>query len=797
MIVWGGTTHAGERMNTGGRYCVFGCDSPSTWYQDHDGDGYGTTTVQQFACDQPAGFTPGAGDCNDWNAHCTTNCTDADGDGWCVGFDCNDARPTCGAICADQDGDGVLACEGDCNDGNPNVHPGAVELCNGFDDNCNGTMDEGGDALCNDNNICTADTCNGGGGCTHVALTNGTACNDGNSCTTGDVCSDGVCGVPLPEGAACNDSSVCTTNDTCRAGSCVGSLTGLPPGPAWMSESDQASALWGQSVASAGDVNGDGYSDVIVGVPQFDGDGTDMGRAYVFLGSSTGLSAAPAWMAEGDQAGAFFGFSVATAGDVNRDGFDDVVIGARLYTNGQYREGRAYLYLGSASGLYSSPAWTAESNQGSALFGSSVATAGDVNGDGYSDVIVGAPNYDTPLTDAGKVYVYLGSASGLSAAAAWTVQGTLLANLGFSVATAGDVNHDGYSDVIVGAPLAGRAYVYKGSATGLSTTPLWTGLSLVSGDWFGYSVATAGDVNGDGYADVIVGAHRYTDYFYTYRGAAVLYTGSAAGVSANPARTMIGNGSAVQFGYSVSSAGDVNGDAFDDVVVGANGEGRSYVYLGAVYGLSSSPWWAGAVGADSVATAGDTNGDGFADVIVGAPYFDNGQTDEGRSYLYRFGPVPPQNCDDANPCTTNDACAGGVCAGAIAPNGTSCSDGNACTQSDACSSGVCSGTPVSPPTEVGNQHFTSKTLQTWDPPSGGGPGLTYDVVRGLVPQWPVGSGVGEQCRASGTPTAELTVTEVPPAGTSFWFLVRARTACGTGSYGTSSSGTPRSTGACL
>src|SRR5207249_1731650 len=153
---------------------------------------------------------------------------------------------------------------------------------------------------------------------------------------------------------------------------------------------------------------------VIVGADLYDNGQTDEGRAFVFLGSASGLASTPAWTAESDQASADFGASVASAGDVNGDGFADVIIGAHLYDNGQSNEGRAFVYLGSASGLASTPAWTAESNQANADFGASVAAAGDVNGDGFGDVIVGADLYDNGQTDEGRIFVYLGSASGLA-----------------------------------------------------------------------------------------------------------------------------------------------------------------------------------------------------------------------------------------------------------------------------------------------------------------------------------------------------------------------------------------------
>ena len=186
--------------------------------------------------------------------------------------------------------------------------------------------------------------------------------------------------------------------------------------PNWTAESNQAFAYFGFSVASAGDVNGDGFSDVIVGARLFDNGETDEGRAFVYHGSASGLSTTPNWTAESNQALAWFGSSVASAGDVNGDGFSDVIVGAYLFDNGETNEGRAFVYHGSANGVNNgvpgtpaNAAWTAESNQANAQFGSSVASAGDVNGDGFSDVIVGAYWFDNGQTDEGAAFVYYGN----------------------------------------------------------------------------------------------------------------------------------------------------------------------------------------------------------------------------------------------------------------------------------------------------------------------------------------------------------------------------------------------------
>ena len=418
---------------------------------------------------------------------------------------------------------------------------------------------------------------------------------------------------------------------------------------AWTAESDQASANFGHSVATAGDVNGDGYSDVIVGANLYDNGETDEGRAYVYLGSAGGLSLSPAWTVESDQSNANFGNSVATAGDVNNDGYSDVIVGAFNFQNGQAGEGRAYLYLGSASGLAATAAWTAESDQIGAQFGWSVATAGDVNGDGYSDVIVGANVYDSDVGDEGQAYLYLGSASasGLATTPAWTASTSQsFAEFGTSVATAGDVNGDGYADVIVGAPGYslnfqdfGAAFLYLGSTSGPAASPFWTGNALPDGGAFGSSVSTAGDVNGDGYADILIGDHLYSNLAVS-RGVVRLYLGSASDPPL-PWWGVQGNGGD-HFGISVSTAGDVNGDGYADVLIGQDDPAtalreQARIYLGSATGPATTAVWnvAGADGfGNSVAAAGDVNGDGYSDVIVGANLYDNGQLDEGRALLY-------------------------------------------------------------------------------------------------------------------------------------------------------------------
>jgi hypothetical protein len=222
---------------------------------------------------------------------------------------------------------------------------------------------------------------------------------------------------------------------------------------------------------------------------------------------------------------------VASAGDVNGDGYADLAVGADRYSEGQVWEGAVYVYYGAAAGPSTAASWTAQGNGAYARFGYSTGTAGDVNGDGYADLIVGVP--DTPYPAyAGQVQVYLGSPSGLPAIPAWVVNGDQTqGELGVRVGTAGDVDGDGFADLVIGAGGydngqidEGRIFIYRGSASGPAPASPWIAEGEQAYARFGRWVGTAGDVNGDGYADVIAGAYLY-DAGHTDEGAAFVYHG--------------------------------------------------------------------------------------------------------------------------------------------------------------------------------------------------------------------------------------------------------------------------------
>jgi hypothetical protein len=437
----------------------------------------------------------------------------------------------------------------------------------------------------------------------------------------------------------------------------------------WIAESNQEGAEFGISVSTAGDVNGDGYDDVIIGAHSYDRGQPNEGAAFVYYGMAAGLSFVPNWTGESEQDNTYFGHSVNTAGDVNGDGYADVIIGAVYYDNGHLDEGAAFIWYGSISGLGTNGTpgnadWMAESNQSNAWFGIKLGPAGDINNDGYNDVLISALYYDNDQVDEGRIYLYTGSAAGLSLTANWITESNQQdARFGSWVGTAGDVNGDGYADVIIGAYYydngqtnEGAAFVWYGSAVGLGPngTPGnadWTAESNQTESDFGSVATTAGDINGDGYADIVIGASNYSNG-QADEGSAFIYYGSASGLGSNGTPNNAnwmseGDQAGAYFGYSVSTAGDVNGDGYADMIIGAReydsgltDEGKAFVYHGSTTGLSLIPNWttesnqAGAWLGAAASTAGDVNGDGYADVIIGAPLYDNGQIDEGRAYLY-------------------------------------------------------------------------------------------------------------------------------------------------------------------
>jgi FG-GAP repeat len=463
----------------------------------------------------------------------------------------------------------------------------------------------------------------------------------------------------------------------------------------------------GVSVAGAGDVNGDGRADMLVGA-HFSGNRARArsGSAFVVFGKpapgTLDLAALgqAGFRIDGGSPGDLAGWSVARTGDVNGDGLADVVVGApQADNNGRPGSGSAYVVFGKEG-----PANVDLAVLGRAGFridgagagdeaGTAVAGAGDLNSDGHADVIVGARfagNNGRPFS--GSIYVVFGKTAPTNVDLAalgqegFRIDGAQASDLaGFSVAGAGDVNGDARADLLVGARFAGNharaasgsAYVVFGTRRPANVDLATLGPAgfridgAVSGDLAGGSVAGAGDLNGDGRGDVLVGARGADNNDRAGSGSAYVVFGKGSPTSVDLAALghagfrIDGAAAGNRAGFAVAGAGDVNGDGLADLVVGAHyadnnareDAGSAYVVFGkgAPANLDLAALGHGGVRIDgaaagdgvgwSVADAGDVDEDGRAEVLVGAPDADeNARDGSGSTYLV-FGSASPRTVD--------------------------------------------------------------------------------------------------------------------------------------------------------
>ena len=573
---------ADERCNDRDDDCDGSVDEdaidPTPWFADADGDGWGVGDAV-IACKLEGGAERD-GDCDDTakavHPQAAERCNDVDDD--CDGG-VDEGLPV-KAYYLDGDGDGfgdaadsVEACAApvgyvttntDCDDAEAAVYPGAAEVCDGLDNDC----DQFTDSV-----LVPREPSRDLAGADLTILADARDQDAGWSvASAGDVDGDGFDDVLVGVPSDLGEVGAAYLFYGPRRGELVLSdadavLVGSAPGD-----------LAGYAVAGAGDVNGDGYADLAVSAPghhTLRSDGWVEGAVYVATGPVWGrvdLADVPAVLV-GEGRFDFAGSSLASAGVVNGDGLDDLLIGAEDRRDAGLAAGVTYLVSApftGALGLEDATAIFA----GTGLLdrvGSAVAAAGDVDGDGFDDVLVGAWGHLGDSAEAGSAYLFRGPLAGALTegdATARIVGDEAGGLLGWSVASAGDVDGDGRDEVLVGAPFGaagGEALLFGWPLAGdVPTSRARAVYKGDPGDRLGYAVSSAGDLDGDGLPDVAIGAPGRNGS----AGAVLLFPALATGVQRTAHTTWSSSVAETEAGYALSPAGDIDGDGLREVLLG-------------------------------------------------------------------------------------------------------------------------------------------------------------------------------------------------------------------------------------
>ncbi len=547
--------------------------------RDQDRDGFGDPEVCLTSCDLPPSFVADDGDCDDEDPAVHPEAEEI-----CNGID-DDCDERIDPQAGDADGDGWDGCEGDCAPEDPAVHPGAEEICgNGLDDDCDGSAGdcglEGSFSLGGAGLLLTGPAAYQAAG---KALC-GVGDLDADGLADFVVAAPWAEGAASDHGAVYlmhGDPALRSSEELglsqasvilrgqgrddmlgwavsgagdvdadgladLLVGAPYDAWPGFPAGAAYLIPGAALRGLEGElelealgvrlalsayedrlgwSVAGPGDVDGDGFDDVLVGAPQANGEGPDSGVAYLVrgpLGDQPQLELADAsWSTDSLEDGV--GYALAGAGDLDGDGLADLAIGAYRWESERRDEGMVAVVLGGkelggSGSLVDADALLIGSQERS-FAGCAVAGVGDADGDGLSDLLVGAQGQDGGLVDAGAAFLVLGPVHGalrldvVAAAVLWGEESYGYA--GYAVAGPGDLDGDGLADLAVGAPYFGDnhglAALFVGSprgAHGLSSAAAsFSGGG--SGRSLGERLAGAGDVDGDGWPDLLVGVPGY------------------------------------------------------------------------------------------------------------------------------------------------------------------------------------------------------------------------------------------------------------------------------------------------
>lgn len=434
--------------------------------------------------------------------------------------------------------------------------------------------------------------------------------------------------------------------------------TMLAAAPIWTTPLPRSASTPAWHVALDSDFDRDGRRDAILSAAGWSALVPNGGRAILYRGSTDGLAREVRTLVEGTVPNEALGSIVACPGDVNGDGWPDAVVGTLSSGPRTDEVGELRLYLDGPSGFAREPAWRRGGDSVYTALGEGIAPIGDVNRDGYADLAVPEHDWTDRRRNQGRVSIYLGSPSGLAAAPVRVLtDGTQAERFGAYVRAAGDVNGDGYADVMIGAPnwtdrrgAVGCVLLYTGGPDGLESEPA----CRITGDHEGDAVGFAetftplGDVDGDGFGDVAIGVTNHSG-----RAAGIgevrVHRGGPRGLAPRPVWRQEGYCSESSFARAVTAA-DIDGDGRVDLVVASPAWGRSKDALGsgAVYvypGIGPRGWFAHAPGGwvssdqpgcgfGGLISAGDANGDGAADLLVSAPLWHQGAAVTGREFLF-------------------------------------------------------------------------------------------------------------------------------------------------------------------
>lgn len=359
---------------------------------------------------------------------------------------------------------------------------------------------------------------------------------------------------------------------------------------------DHETGYFGTGISGGGDVNNDGFDDIVIGSRNF---------AYIFLGGED-VDSQVDIVLKGEKEGDMFGFSASLAGDVNNDGFDDVIVGAQGYYLNGYDAGKVYVFFGGTE-MDTIPDLVMTGEHPDDYFGSTVTCAGDLNNDGFADMLVAAYRYKNINENWGRVYIYYGGI------AKDTIADVLIKG-SRGGQSAGDINKDGFDDLLVN-----NSVFFGGNPMDNIPDLVMENVSRVAG---------FGDYNNDGFADILTG-NPYDTTNGDYSGSVSIFFGDNQ-PDVTPDIQFFGSPANYYFGSSVSSAGDINDDGYDDIIVGAYGNdlvqqnaGAAFVYLGGNTIKNKPDFTLTGQKADdffgySVSRAGDVNNDGFSEFLVGS-----------------------------------------------------------------------------------------------------------------------------------------------------------------------------------